>query len=270
MWLLNSGLPNSQNIDLRRTKTMDKKKYLNRIQYTGSMEPSLGLLQKLQKQHLLKIPFENLDIINNIPIELSIDRIFEKIVDRRRGGFCYELNGLFYELLVALGFDVKRVSARVYEKTLGYGREFDHMALIVLIDGAEYLSDVGFGEFAFEPLKLEPRKIQKDERGEYMIDSYKNSYMRVAKIENGQVTPEYIFKIDSRLLEDFREMCVYHQTSPESHFTSKRLISLPTEKGRITLSGNCLKITELGSVTESTIKSETAFHSLLQELFFNN
>ena len=246
---------------------MDKEKYLHRIKYSGSLEPNLDVLKKLQKNHLLHVPFENLDIHNAIPIELSIDRIFEKIVHQNRGGFCYELNGLFYELLIALHFDAKRISARVYDKNKGYGKEFDHFAIVVSINNIQYLSDVGFGDFIFEPLQIKTGNIQEDERGNYVIDTYGDNYFRVNKIEK-ETTPEYIFSTIRREFQDFNEMCTYHQTSPNSHFTSKRLISLPTENGRITITGNSLKITEFESVTETEIKTETEFNEYLQNLFY--
>ncbi|MGO2357158.1 MAG: arylamine N-acetyltransferase family protein [Mesonia sp.] len=246
---------------------MDKEKYLHRIKYSGSREPNLGVLKELQKCHLVNVPFENLDIHDNIPIELSTERIFDKIVNRNRGGFCYELNGLFYELLVALNFDVKRVSARVYDQNGSYGKEFDHLAIIVSINNTEYLSDVGFGDFTFEPLRLEMNKLQKDEREEYVIDKWDDMYFRVNKIKNAQPQPVYIFSLIGREFREFKEMCVYHQTSPESHFTSKRLISLPTENGRITITGNQLKITELEFTTETEIKSELEFDTYLLNSF---
>lgn len=174
---------------------MNTENYLNRIKYSGPLEPSLVVLKQIQKHHLLNVPFENLDIHNNVPIELSIDKIFDKIVNQNRGGFCYELNGLFYELLIALGFNAIRVSARVYDQNNGYGKEFDHFAIIVSINNTDYLTDVGFGEFAFEPLELHLGLIQNVERGAYLIDKFENEYFRVNKIQRGKPIPEYIFKI---------------------------------------------------------------------------
>ncbi|MCP4976027.1 MAG: arylamine N-acetyltransferase [Maribacter sp.] len=246
---------------------MDTEKYLNRIKYSEPLEPNLDTLKKLQKSHLLNVPFENLDIHNGIPIELSVDRIYEKIVNQNRGGFCYELNGLFYELLIAINFDAKRVSARVYDQNKGYGKEFDHFAIIVSINNTEYLSDVGFGDFTFEPLKLEIDNIQEDQRGNFVIDKYNDNYLRVSKIENGKRMPEYIFKTYKRELMDYKEMCNYHQTSPDSHFTTKRLISLPTDNGRITITGNKLKITDKESVKEIEITNENKFNEYLRSLF---
>ena len=150
--------------------TFDREKYLQRIKYSGPLEPNLDLLKKLQKTHLLHVPFENLDIHYPSPIELDIARIYAKIVFNNRGGFCYELNGLFYELLFSLGYNAKRISARVFEKNDNYGPEYDHFAIIVQIGNVEYLTDVGFGELLFEPLELQLNQIPEDARGSFLID----------------------------------------------------------------------------------------------------
>lgn len=247
--------------------SFNKEKYLRRINCLGDIEPNLYTLIKLQRHHLLNIPFENLDIHNNKPIELLIEKIFDKVVNQNRGGFCYELNGLFYELLKAIGFDVKIISARVFDQDKGYGKEYDHLAIIAKIDNIEYLTDVGFGEFSFEPLRLSLETLQKDERGDFKIDKYDNGYLRVSRIENERQTPEYIFKNKKRNFTEFEEMCNYHQTSPNSHFTSKRLISLQTENGRITITGNKLKIKEFDSTIETLLENEVEFKKELWDKF---
>lgn len=246
---------------------MEIGKYLDRIRYSGQLEPSLQVLKKLQKNHLLHIPFENLDIHYNNPIELDINQFYNKIVERGRGGFCFELNGLFYELLLSLGFNAIRVSARVYSKEKVYSPDFDHLTIIVTIEDTDYLTDVGFGEFIFEPLEIEVGKIQNDERGSYYIDTYEDGYLRVNKIENEKSTPEFIFKKVERELSAYAEMCEYHQTDPSSHFMKKRLISLATENGRITISGDILKIKENNTTTEKELKNETEFEKELWDKF---
>lgn len=245
----------------------NREKYLERIQYSGNLDSDLDTLRKLQKNHLLTVPFENLDIHYNTPIELNIDRIYGKIVRKNRGGFCYELNGLFFELLRSIGFDVKRISARVNIKDNEYSPEYDHIALIVKIRGAEYLTDVGFGEFIFEPLKLEFDLTQDDPRGQYIVDSYDGDYIRINRIENGNRIPEFIFQNIGRDFKKFTEMCLYHQSNPNSHFMRKKLISLPTEKGRITISGNTLKIQELETTIEKVLENETEFEKELWDRF---
>jgi len=133
---------------------MNIQSYLDRIKYDGNVNTSLEVLSKLQELHLMNVPFENLDIQNKIKIDF--DNLFGKIVIRKRGGFCYELNGLFYKLLKQIGFVAKMVSARVYNNnTKIFSPEFDHMTLIVSIKKDDYLVDVGFGEFAFQPIKIQ-------------------------------------------------------------------------------------------------------------------
>lgn len=246
---------------------VNKNEYLTRIDYNGSLEPTLQVLGKLQEAHLLNVPFENLDIYYGIPIELDIDKIYRKIILNHRGGFCYELNGLFYELLVSLGFSVRRISARVFDKINGYGQEYDHMAIIADIDGSSYLTDVGFGEFSFSPIKLDTEIVQSDTRGEFIIQKYENDYFLVSKWENNMLMPQYIFSTTARELDEYNEMCHYHQTSPASHFTRNALITRPTQGGRITLTPDALKIKLGDSINEVRVENEDAFRNMLWEYF---
>jgi N-hydroxyarylamine O-acetyltransferase len=141
--------------------TIDFDAYLDRIGYAGPRRSTAAVLRDLQRAHLLAVPFENLDI-NPIgtPIVLSPDALFHKVVVRRRGGFCYELNGLFAIALEQLGFDVTRVAGQVSRGDGKFGPEFDHLALVVRVDGATHLADVGFGDFSLEPLDLSVRGPQ--------------------------------------------------------------------------------------------------------------
>ncbi|MEP7143381.1 MAG: arylamine N-acetyltransferase [Ferruginibacter sp.] len=233
---------------------MDIKKYIERINYAGPVDPTFEVLSELQIMHLLHVPFENLDIHNNTKIDLT--NLFDKIVVRKRGGFCYELNGLFYGLLKELGFKVKMVSARVYNDKKNYGAEFDHIALIVKIEDDTYVVDVGFGEFSSYPIKIALDKETIDPRGIFRIEIFNESYKVIKKKNtNGAFIPEYIFSEKERQLEDFYGMCNYHQTSRESHFTQNRICSLPTKNGRITLTGDTVKITENGKVKETQLSN---------------
>ena len=247
---------------------MNYKAYLERIGYAGELQPTLDVLQQLQKAHLLAVPFENLDIHNGVPIELDVEKTFDKVVLQKRGGFCYELNGVYFELLTALGFDVKRISAKVYDANAGtYSPEYDHMALLVTIEGEEYLTDVGFGEFSFAPLKIELNKVQADARGDYVFDRYDESYYRVSRIENGELRPEYIFRKTERAFDEFAGMCHFHQTNAGSHFRQRRMITLPTEQGRITLTESKLKIKEGDLTKEVMLKDATEYEANLWEYF---
>jgi N-hydroxyarylamine O-acetyltransferase len=247
---------------------MNYKAYLERIGYSGELQPTLEVLQQLQKRHLLTVPFENLDIHSGVPIELDVERIFDKVVLQKRGGFCYELNGLYFELLTALGFDVSRISAKVYSASEGtYSPEYDHMALLVTIAGEAYLTDVGFGEFSFAPLKVELNKVQTDARGNYIFDKYDERYYRVSRLENGELRPEYIFRKTARALDEFAAMCHFHQTDPRSHFRKRSMITLPTEQGRITLTESKLKLKEGDLIKEITLKDATEYEAYLWQYF---
>jgi len=117
--------------------------YLQRIGYAGSATPDLDTLHRLQQAHLLTVPFENLDIALGRSIILDEATLLHKIVDHRRGGFCYEANGAFAALLRALGFRVSLLSAGVAHKTGGFGPDFDHLVLLVHL-AEPWLVDVGF------------------------------------------------------------------------------------------------------------------------------
>ncbi|HEX4920040.1 MAG TPA: arylamine N-acetyltransferase, partial [Candidatus Bathyarchaeia archaeon] len=129
---------------------MNVEKYLNRIGFKGSASPTINVLRQLHRQHMLTVPFENLDIHQGKPIILDPRRFYRKIVEERRGGFCYELNGCFSWLLRKLGFKVSILSARVAQKNGGFTPEFDHMVLLVRLKG-NLLVDVGFGDSFTEP-----------------------------------------------------------------------------------------------------------------------
>ena len=117
--------------------------YLRRIQVNKTEDLSYSFLSKLQEQHLFTIPFENLDIHQGKKIVLEENRIYEKIVVCGRGGFCYELNGLFCWLLRSLGFTVSMVSARVYMPTKNrFAPEFDHMVLLVDLEKTYFMEEL--------------------------------------------------------------------------------------------------------------------------------
>lgn len=195
---------------------------------------NLAFLQELQMAHLHKIPFENLNIHAGISIVLERDSLFQKIVLGRRGGFCYELNGLFHSLLTQLGYNAYLVSARVYESPKKYSPIFDHMAILVRLKDALYLSDVGFGDFSTHPILIEKGACTKDGKRTYVVDKY-YEYFRVSLKKTSGTTPEYIFKPRPYPWNAFQSRSLFHQTNPQSHFQKGPVITRLTEKGRITL-----------------------------------
>ncbi len=208
--------------------------YLARLEVDRPSRRDADALTVLQERHLRTIPFENLDIHLDVPIVLDEEELFDKIVTRRRGGLCYELNGLFAALLRHLGFDVTVLAGRVFGPG-GIGPVFDHMALGVECD-EPWLADVGFGRLSHHPLRLDSRDEQKDPGGRF----------RVVDADYGDVDlhmddrPQYRLERRPRELSDFEALCWWQQTSPKSNFRQGPVCSMLTPGGRVTISGRLL------------------------------
>src|SRR5262245_26196567 len=214
---------------------MDVEAYLKRIDYRGPLQQDFETLRQLHLAHLLQVPFENLSIHAREPIVLNDTALFEKIVTRRRGGFCYELNGLFAALLRELGFEVAMLSAQVANDQGEFSRDFDHMTLMVGIKPARWLADVGFGDSFIEPLALETERENRQRESTYRIVC-QNERMLLEQAKDSGWKPQYRFSLIPYQYSDYVEMCQYHQTSPDSHFTRQRICSRLTTRGRISLS----------------------------------
>lgn len=250
---------------------MNIKVYLERIDYPitqRSLAPTAQTLRELQLAHLLTVPFENLSIHAGEPIVLADDALFEKIVVRRRGGFCYEANGLFAALLRSLGFQVEMISAEVANAEGAYGPEFDHLALLVTLD-ERWLADVGFGDSFREPLSLDKKGEQRQDGRSYRIDSAGDRLILQWRDEqDSEWKAQYRFTLRPFEYADFEEICRYHQTSPLSHFRQNRICSRATPDGRVTLSGMKLITTSSQSQRqERLLNNEEEVALVLREYF---
>jgi N-hydroxyarylamine O-acetyltransferase len=212
-------------------------------------------LRELHRAHQRAVPFENLSIHLSEPISLAEHDLLDKIVTRRRGGFCYELNGAFGLLLRALGADVTLVAARVYGSG-GLGPPFDHLALVVRPPdtSGSWLADVGFGSHSTFALRFDSEDSQADPAGEF----------RLANVDDGDVDvlrdgePQYRIERRPRALADFVPTCWWQQTSPDSHFTASTICSRLTDDGRISISGRTLIRTGNGVRTEQELADDDA------------
>ncbi len=246
---------------------MNIQAYLNRIGYRGPAQQSVDVLRRLHRRHLLSVPFENLDIHLGRPIILAQSAFYEKIVEKKRGGYCYELNGCFAWLLKGLDFKVSLLSARVARKTGGFSPEFDHMTLLVRLR-ERWLVDVGFGELFNEPLRLDQPGTQRNDGHLFKIG--KTEGLRLLSHwdeETNSWRPQYAFGLRPRRLGDFAKRNRYQQVSPNSHFTQGRLISQLTPTGRITLTSDKLVLTNGQRRVERRVSSHKKFDSLLKKYF---
>ena len=224
-------------------------RYLQRIGYDAPAAVTAEALSAMHLAHLYSVPFENLDIHTGRTIALDDAALFEKIVTRRRGGFCYELNGLFASMLREFGFEVGLLSAEVARAGGGFSPPYDHLALRVDLQES-WLADVGFGEGFRFPLRLNDTSWQEQNGSAYRIETDGPWRILWRRDRDNGLKPQYRFKLEAHALPEFDERCQFHQTSPESHFTQNRMCTLATPEGRITLSGMRLIIKRSGVKTE--------------------
>lgn len=244
--------------------------YFDRISHPLPESPSLKNLRLLHRSHVMRIPFENLDIHYPQPILLETDRFFDKIVSRQRGGFCYEQNGLLYEVLQELGYHAYLISASVYQvEEEEFGPPAAHVAIIVEADNQRWLVDVGFGSSFPEPLLLTKDQPQEQDGVIYLIKSSDDkSFVLDRSFDAGRsFTPMYRFDLQPHKLHFFQEMCDFHQTSEASPLYRKKLISIARPGGRITLTSTKLIITHDGDRQETEIRDEAEFREKLKEYF---
>jgi N-hydroxyarylamine O-acetyltransferase len=222
------------------------------------------------------VPFENLDIHLGRPIRLDEDALFDKIVRRRRGGFCYELNGLFARLLEVLGFRVLRLSASSANDDGSYSAAFDHLILQVHApDDPEtaWLVDVGWGDGPLEPLRMLEMGPQRQGGRVFRLQPETCYLALEEQTAEGDWLRHYRFNLVPFPLEAFAGMCHYHQASPESIFTQKRLATRFLPDGRATLTGLRLVLTRgtgpRGSNTkeERDLRDEGEARRVLAEIF---
>ncbi|WP_179223745.1 arylamine N-acetyltransferase family protein [Paenibacillus tyrfis] len=236
---------------------MDVSLYLQRIEAAEPVQLTLDGLTQLQKRHVTRIPFENLDILRGIPIALRTDDLFDKLVNRRRGGVCYELNGLFSELLRRIGFETHMIAATVYRGEGQWGTEGSHATNLVRLEGRPYLVDVGFGgNSPRRPVPVTGEEIR-DADGFYRIRPYaelQNGYV-LEKKEDRDWTILYRFDPEAKRLDDFAEVCDVTQYAPESPFNKVYFLMKVTEEGRITLFDHSLTVVDGPNKTKETIEA---------------
>jgi len=238
--------------------------YLDRVGVAAPARCDAAALRTLHRAHQLTVPFENLSLHLAEPVSLAEHDLIDKVVFRRRGGFCYELNGAFALLLEALGAQVSRVAARVFGE-VGLSPPFDHLALIVRpADGSgPWLADVGFGSHSDYPLLLETRDDQDDPAGRFRLADAGAGDIDV--LQDGR--PQYRIEMRERSLADCVPTCWWQQTSPQSHFTRSTICSRLTPGGRVSISGRMLIQTQDGTRAEQQLETDDALLAAYRDHF---
>ncbi len=243
---------------------MEARDYLARIAASTPSGPTAEALRELHAAHLRAVPFENLDIDRGVPIVLERERILKKVVADRRGGFCYELNTAFHWLLTELGYRVSLLSAEVARPEGGFGIPFDHMTLLVEIDGDEWLADVGFGDSFLHPLRFVEAEVHEEPEYRYRLTRHEPYWhLERASNDGDDYGVQYRFTTAPRLLADYRGGCEYHQTSPDSSFTQKVVATRALEDGRVTVTRDRIILRRGKNKSEIPLVDDQAWNEAL-------
>ena len=240
---------------------------MDRIGYKGKREVSLAVLRSLHRQHIFKVPFENLDIHYGKEITLEVTSIYKKVVEQNRGGFCYELNLLFHTLLRELGFESRIIAARIFDGQGVIGPAFDHMCLRVALE-QPWLVDVGFGDLFVQPITLQEDIIQTDGRNYFKVEKTAvDEYVLLMSAGNAHFCRKYTFRTQAQAVSGFAALCQDKQTNPNSYFVKNRVCTKPTRTGRITLFNQKLIHTDGERKRETLLEDEEQFTKVLREQF---
>lgn len=225
--------------------------YLDRLGLEPTLKPNLANLELLQRAHLTSVPFENLDVFHRRGVQTSIDWSVPKIVDRHRGGWCFELNGAFAWLLEQLGYRVRRLGATVLYGAISPMPT--HMTLEVTLD-RPYLVDVGFGDSFIKPLPLDTPGPHDGGTGDYGF-VFEGAMTTLVSHESSDVETHYRFGPQEYALEDFEEASEYLQTAPGLAWTKGRFATRLIQGGpdRVTLLEESLKLRRAGIWTEQPV-----------------
>lgn len=244
------------------------KQYFNRLNLNYSAQLNIELLNALHQSHLSHIPYENFDIMNKLHFNLSIDKLFAKIITNKRGGYCYELNILFFILLKSLGFKARLLAAQIISKGGEIGDYFDHPLIIVELE-RDWLLDVGNTKWFTSPLLL-PHILDIDSNASAFTIQFENDkFILYQKTEDIDV-PCYQFNLNEVKPLDFVTICQKKWTTPNSKYTKHYIISKFANGQRITLRNDLM--THLsGSIQINTpIFDKNEFKNFVSEHFGNH
>jgi len=232
---------------------MDLSAYLDRIDFTGEPRPDLATLEQVQRRHLLAIPYENLDVLLGKPVSLDAAAAFDKLVRQRRGGWCYEMNGLFGWALFEMGFCVTRLASGVMRSAMGEDAVGNHLVLRVDLEDGPVLADVGLGDGPIHPFAIAEHAFNLG-GFDYSVEAMEEGWWRLHN-RAGARPPNFDFhtaRTDEPLLA---RRCHFLQTDPASMFVQNLICQRMTDGGPVQLLGKVLRKTASAAVTERTLSS---------------
>lgn len=238
--------------------------YLDRIGYRGPVAPTLECLTGIHRCQALNVPYENLDVQLGVPVGQDIEPIFDKIVNRRRGGWCYEMNGLLGWALREIGFDVMRVTGAVHRRDRGDSTLGNHLVLLVRLEKT-YVADLGLGDGIREPIPLQAGVHRQGELG-FRLEQLEDGYWRWHNHSFGN--PATADFRDAPADEDLLNAKVqFLQTSPESVFVQNLAFELMRPESVVTLVGRVLSEKTAGGESKTVLNSPGEIEAALAQHF---
>lgn len=230
--------------------------YLDRIGYQGNANADIATITKMMRCQLFSVPFENLDVQAGKVVSLVPEEIVEKILHRNRGGYCYEVNGLFAMALDSLGIPYQLLAARPMFYPVK--RPKTHMAILLRLHGEAWLCDLGFGSYGLRaPMQLGLLDVKvKQEVDTFLLSKINDREYLLKALVDGEWSNQYAFDLCPQEWIDFVPANYLNSTHPDAIFVQKLLIVLHNQTGRKILFGDTLKIINNGKVEKQTIASE--------------
>ena len=220
---------------------MDIQAYIRRIGLEVKPQPTLDGLQLLQDAHMRHVPFENIDVLVGHPLNLEPDALFEKIVTRKRGGYCFELNMLYGALLSAVGFSPVPILGRVWLRNPVGTPPRTHLVNRVTLGGQDWISDVGFGGRAARvPLKIQDGYDVEDGDGRVRIVRDSEFGFRISRFQEGGWSDQYTVETRAAHMADIQIGNYWTEANPNSYFRRGIGVGLFTEAGRTSFYGGVL------------------------------
>jgi N-hydroxyarylamine O-acetyltransferase len=243
---------------------MNCSSYLRRIGFVGCPQPNLATLHRLQRGHLQHIAFENLDVQFGRRITLDAEEAFAKLVTNGRGGWCYEMNGLFRWALESIGFGVTPMIGAVMRAERGPSAIGNHLVLSVELD-EPYLTDVGLGDGPLEPIPLKEGSYQQQWRT-LRLERLNDGWWRFHNYQNA-LAPTFDFHRRPADWDVLAEKCNWLQTNPESRFVQNAVCLRHLPNGIVALVGRVLKTVNQDGATDQFVNSADEYVETLAATF---
>ena len=242
--------------------------YLARIGYSGATEPTLAVLHELCLRHLMQIPFECLDPLLGVPVNLDPVALQAKLVSGRRGGYCHEHNAIFHDVLVTLGFTVTPLGGRVIWGRNGQPAPLTHRLTLIELAEGTFIADVGFGgQSPTVPLRLEPNLEQITPHGTYRLGRQDGVFELQFQLDDDRWEGLYRFTLAPQARIDYEVANWYTSTSPRSRFTQNLIVCRVVGDARINLQNTKLSIWQPdGRVEQRVLADASDLRQVLEDV----